>query len=72
MVIWEYHKSLGDGDLEVLGRAGWELVAVVPSTGEEAAFYFKRPAPGFRERVTNDQKRHYYTLLGIKGPEEKV
>ena len=69
---WEYHKCLNFGELEVLGREGWELVAVLPSgSGGEGVFYLKRPALGFRERVTMDQKRHYYGLLGIVAHDEE-
>jgi hypothetical protein len=71
MTVWEYHKTSGDGELEALGQEGWELVAVVPSMNDgEATFYFKRPAHDFRERVTLDQKRHYYGLMGITPREE--
>jgi hypothetical protein len=71
MAEWEYYKSEDDAELDALGRAGWELVAVLPGHGEGAAvFYFKRPAPDFREQVTLDQKRHYYNLLGIRSSAE--
>ena len=70
MEAWEYRKTSGDEDMEELGREGWELVAVVPSgMPGQTTFYYKRPAPTFREQVTNDQKRRYYTKLGIKGAE---
>jgi len=69
---WEYHKSLDFGELEALGREGWELVAVLPSESDgEGVFYLKRLALGFRERVTMDQKRHYYGLLGIVARDEE-
>jgi hypothetical protein len=67
MPTWEYHKGSSDENLHELGREGWELVAVVPSgPGAHLTFYFKRPAPSFREQVTEDQKRRYYTLYGLK------
>jgi hypothetical protein len=67
MTVWEYHKSVDEGELDALGREGWELVAVVEGRGEgEVVFYFKRPGRDFREEVTLDQKRHYYGLLGIR------
>jgi hypothetical protein len=67
MTIWEYHKSRDEEELEALGREGWELVAVLPgSQGADPILYFKRPAPDFRERVTLDQKRRYYNLMGIE------
>jgi hypothetical protein len=69
MTTWEYLKTSGDGELEELGRRGWELVAVVPSeSGGGAALYFKRPGLSFREQVTEDQKRRYYALKGLGGP----
>jgi hypothetical protein len=70
MTAWEYHKSSGDAELEALGQDGWDLVAVVPSLSGDPTLYFKRPAHDFRERVTLDQKRHYYGLMGIKASDE--
>jgi hypothetical protein len=67
MTAWEYLRSRDESELAALGREGWELVAVLPGEARgEATFYFKRPALGFRERVTLDQKRHYYNLMGIE------
>lgn len=65
MQAWDYKVVAGVVDLAALGQAGWELVSVVASTEGAPAFYFKRPAPSFRDRVTLDQKRRYYGLLGI-------
>ena len=71
MTRWEYYTTADDGPLEVLGVQGWELVAAVPSAdGGPPTLYLKRPALSFREQVTIDQKRHYYSLHGIKGTEE--
>jgi hypothetical protein len=68
MTAWEYLKTSDDSRLDELGREGWELVAAVPlDVGGAANFYFKRPALGFREQVTEDQKRRYYALKGIAG-----
>ena len=67
MKRWEYLKKSDDSELEQLGRAGWELVGVL--AGEPPTFYFKRQALDFRERVTLDQKHHYYTLLGVQAGE---
>lgn len=66
MTTWEYYKSQNEGELEALGREGWELVAVLPGGAGGVTFYFKRPAPSFREQVTLGQKRHYYDLMGIQ------
>jgi hypothetical protein len=59
---WEYLAIAEQeaGDLNALGEQGWELVGV-----NDGRLYFKRPAMSFRERVTLDQKRHYYGLLGV-------
>jgi hypothetical protein len=66
MESWEYRRSTNEGELEALGRAGWELVAVVQGKeAGEVVFYLKRPAPDFREEVTLDQKRRYYGLMGV-------
>ena len=68
---WEYLTSADDADLAALGRQGWELIAVTP-TGPEGALvlYFKRPALDFRDRVTLEQKRRYYALLG-RAPDDE-
>ena len=65
MTAWEYLTTRNDDELDALGREGWELVAVRPDEAG-ATFYLKRPGRDFRERVTLDQKRHYYKLLGIQ------
>jgi hypothetical protein len=52
---WEYlRRDPANADLNALGAEGWGLV----STG--SVLIFKRPAPGFRARVTLDQKRAVY------------
>jgi hypothetical protein len=66
MTMWEYRKCMDEGELDALGRDGWELVSVLPGGTEgSAVFYFKRPAHDFREEVTLEQKRHYYKLMGV-------
>lgn len=55
---WEYHRLAATPEpttkaLNALGEQGWELTA---HTGTGGAFVFKRPAPGFRERITLDQR----------------
>lgn len=54
---WEYRvdTDLGEERLNALGAEGWELVAV-----QEGAGYFKRPRLGFKERVTLEQREHYF------------
>ncbi|HMA35954.1 MAG TPA: hypothetical protein VKY74_15935 [Chloroflexia bacterium] len=72
MTTWEYCQSQDFGELEALGRGGWELVAVLPAPPPGTAiFYLKRARPDFRERVTEDQRRRYFGLLGIPVPEAK-
>jgi len=66
MTHWEYRQSRDFADLTVLGQAGWELVAALPATASAATtFYLKRPVPGWRERITGEQKQHYYEQQGI-------
>jgi hypothetical protein len=66
MASWEYYTSRDDSELETLGRQGWELVSVLPGeAGGAPTFYFKRPAHDFREEVTLDQKRRYYSQMDI-------
>jgi hypothetical protein len=64
---WEYLTldQQDADDLNALGEEGWELVSV-----SDGRLYFKRPALSFRERVTLDQKRHYYDALGVPLNEE--
>ena len=50
--------------LAALGREGWELVAV-GGDGHEQWLYLKRQAADLRERVTLDQRTHYYRSLGL-------
>jgi hypothetical protein len=63
---WEYLTIAADeaGDLNALGRDGWELTEV-----DSGMLYFKRPAVSFRERVTLDQKRHVYGTMGVPLPD---
>jgi len=68
---WEYLTVAADeaGDLNALGRDGWELVGA-----DNGKLYFKRPTLSFRERLTLDQKRHVYGMKGVplaveEGPE---
>jgi hypothetical protein len=59
---WEYQvvTSGDDTDLETLGKAGWELVGV-----DAGQWYLKRRAMSFRDRVTQDQRRRYFSSWGI-------
>lgn len=71
MLQWEYLVAHQGINLNELGSEGWELVGVVMEPERlEPTFYFKRPAPSFRDRVTLDQKRRYYAMLGIPLAEE--
>ena len=58
---WEYHTQLDpvEADLVTLGAAGWELTTIDPRDGR---FFFKRPAPSFRERVTLEQRARVLAL----------
>lgn len=59
-VTWEYRCSglLAEPELNKLGRDGWELTGV--TTG---VLFFKRPLPSFKERVTLEQRAHYYDAI---------
>lgn len=63
---WEYHRVDHDSaqglDFNALGADGWELVSAANDV------IFKRPLPGFRERVTLDQKRAVYERSGLPWP----
>jgi hypothetical protein len=73
MTQWEYRKSSAFEELAALGQEGWELVAALPDPESgRPTFYLKRPAPELRTRVTLDQKRRYYGVLGIRAPEDRA
>ena len=59
---WTYLSATNSDDAELtrLGAAGWELCGV-----EGGTFYFKQPAPSFRDRITLDQKRRYFAEWGL-------
>jgi len=63
---WEYLTipETERGRLGELGAKGWELVAAGAGSGEPV-LYLKRPAPGFRERVTLDQRRQVFQSRGL-------
>jgi hypothetical protein len=50
--------------LPALGREGWELVAVGGESADQR-LYLKRRVPSLRERVTAEQRAHYYRSLGL-------
>ena len=52
---WEYRTTTDPGDLEPLGREGWELVSVTPR-GTALVHYLRRPLPTLAERVTLEQR----------------
>lgn len=54
MPAWEYRvlAEPAAGALQVLGAEGWELVGL-----DGGRAYLKRPAPSYRERVTEEQRR---------------
>jgi len=66
--VWEYLTvpTSDNIDLNALGAEGWELAGV-----DGTNLYFKLPVTSFRERVTLDQKRHYFDLLGVPLDEEE-
>lgn len=62
---WEYQiaPDLSATELNRLGAAGWELVAV-GADGTIPVFYLKRRRLDFREQVTLDQKARYVGGVG--------
>jgi len=58
---WEYHteRDPAEADLAALGAGGWELTAIDARDGR---FFFKHPAPSFRERVTLEQRTRVFEL----------
>lgn len=59
---WQYHvlraePPFSTQELDALGEEGWELVAATADPGTpKVSLIFKRPAPGFRARITLDQR----------------
>jgi hypothetical protein len=66
---WEYRRTgpLSNAELNELGADAWELVGV--AAGE---LYFKRPGMSFKERVTLEQRAHYYASLDAPALEEDL
>jgi hypothetical protein len=63
---WEY-LTLPETDrdcLPELGMEGWELVAI-GGDHDDRLLYLKRPVPSLRERVTIEQRNHYYLSRGL-------
>jgi hypothetical protein len=50
--------------LPSLGREGWELVAVGGEPADQR-LYLKRRITSLRDRVTAEQRAHYYRSLGL-------
>ena len=64
--IWEY-LVISEAERErlpALGQEGWELVAIGGDDLEQR-LYLKRQAADLRERVTLEQRSHYYRSLGL-------
>ena len=64
---WEYRVLTGapsQRQLDDLGRDGWELVSVSYGPDGGPATYLKRPALGFKEQVTLEQREKYARLRG--------
>lgn len=62
-VQWEYTVAESFGQLDGLGRDGWELVGVTAAGGSER-FYLKRPLPSLREQITLEQRRQALDAAG--------
>ncbi len=62
---WEYRVEVAIPIelLNQLGGDGWELTGV--DERQRTKFIFRRPAQSFVERVTLEQRAHYYESLGL-------
>lgn len=62
---WEYRveDAIPVEVLNELGADGWELTGV--DDRQHTRFIFRRPAQSFVERVTLEQRAHYYASLGL-------
>ncbi len=72
MQQWEHRVAplAGPDDLRAWGEQGWELVAV-----REGTAYLRRPAPSFRERVTEEQRQAALGAAGappVSGPGRRL
>ena len=61
---WDYRseEAPSENRLAELGAQGWEFAGFDPA--DRARALFKRPALGFVERVTLEQRANYYRQLG--------
>ena len=62
---WEYRVEMAIQieKLNALGADGWELAGV--DERDRTKFIFKRSVQTFVERVTLEQRAHYYESLGL-------
>ena len=65
VIQWEYLIVQQPEALPSLGLDGWELVSVV-LIDNHPNHYLKRPAPDFRQRLTEDQRKHAYAQLKVE------
>lgn len=56
---WEYIIVQQPEALNDYGLEGWELVSVV-QVANHLNHYFKRPAPDFRQRLSEEQRQQVY------------
>lgn len=62
---WQYFISEDEQALPQHGEAGWELVAVLERENR-VVFYFKKPVPSLKERLTEEQRRAVYQQLALE------
>ncbi|HZG17850.1 MAG TPA: hypothetical protein VE710_22970 [Candidatus Bathyarchaeia archaeon] len=63
---WQYVIEENEAMLSALGEQGWELVSVLEREGKPR-FYFKRPYPDLKTRITQEQRHEVFTQLGLEG-----
>lgn len=62
---WQYYISEDEQTLAQLGEEGWELVTVLERENG-VVFYLKKPVPGLKERITDEQRKEVYHQLGLE------
>lgn len=62
---WQYLVEEDETLLARLGEQGWELIAVLKEERRNR-FYFKRPFPDVKARITEEQRRQVFKQFGLE------